>query len=282
MFQALSDLTAAGVRTRAPKRRLDADYKELSTSREAQQRTRAEQQALREGLVNSLSQLNDLRRKQQDASGQLAVKIDQTRQALRKLDQQSADLAQKIEARLRQQQEAIIAAAMQAVWDQVMLWVQANQVGSIPLSSGHSKQFRFVWPEPTAQISQGFGPTDFWMEPAYGGFPHFHMGIDLVEPDGSMVLAADDGVVALVGNGTTGYGNYVVLAHGGGLLTLYGHLSVAGVKVGQQVVQSQPIGLQGSTGNSTGSHLHFEVRMNSTVLNPEAFLPPAPPSPFKS
>jgi murein DD-endopeptidase MepM/ murein hydrolase activator NlpD len=182
---------------------------------------------------------------------------------------------------LQQQQNEIIAAAMQSVWTQMQLWSQSNNVGQIPMSAGHSTKYRFIWPEPEAQISQGFGPSPFPFEPPYGGYAHFHTGMDLVEPSGSPVYAADDGIVALVGSTTTGYGNYVVIAHSGGLDTLYGHLSVALVKVGQSVTQGQPVGMEGSTGNSTGAHLHFELRINQKPVDPAPYLPPGAPSPFK-
>ena len=92
---------------------------------------------------------------------------------------------------------------------------------------------------------------------------------------GSPVLAADDGVVAVAAQGATGYGNYVVVAHSNGLTTLYGHLAAELVKPGDPVVQGQPIGLEGSTGMSTGAHLHFEVRVNGQPMDPRPFLPAA-------
>jgi Membrane proteins related to metalloendopeptidases len=183
---------------------------------------------------------------------------------------------------LQQQQDAIIAAAMQSVWTQVQLWSQSNNVGQIPASAGHSTKYRFIWPEPKALISQGFGPSHLALEPPYAGYPHFHTGIDLVEPFGSPVIAADDGVVALVGSSSQGYGRYVVIAHSGGLDTLYGHLSTALVKVGQLVVQGQTIGLEGSTGNSTGPHLHFELRIKQQPIDPTPYLPPGAPSAFNA
>jgi len=171
---------------------------------------------------------------------------------------------------------------MQSVWTQVQLWTQSNNVGQIATSAGHSTKYRFIWPEPHAQISQPFGPSALWYEPAFGGYPHFHTGIDMTEPFGSPVYAADDGIVALVGSSSSGYGNYVVIAHSGGLDTLYGHLSTALVKPGQLVVQGQPIGLEGSSGNSTGPHLHFELRINQTPVNPAPYLPPGQPSDYKA
>jgi murein DD-endopeptidase MepM/ murein hydrolase activator NlpD len=170
---------------------------------------------------------------------------------------------------------------MQAVWTQVQLWSQANHVGQIPPSPGHSIKYRFIWPEPKSVISQPFGPSALKLEPPYGGYPHFHTGIDMVEPFGSPVYAADDGIVALVGTSSNGYGRYVVIAHSGGLDTLYGHLSTTLVKVGQSVDQGQTIGLEGSTGNSTGPHLHFELRINNEPVNPAPYLPPGAPSGFK-
>jgi murein DD-endopeptidase MepM/ murein hydrolase activator NlpD len=171
---------------------------------------------------------------------------------------------------------------MQSVWTQVQLWTQSNNVGQIQTSPGHSTKYRFIWPEPHAQISQGFGPSKLVLEPPYGGYPHFHTGIDLVEPFGSPVFAADDGVVALVGVSSQGYGRYVVIAHSGGLDTLYGHLSASLVKVGQVVVQGQTIGLEGSTGNSTGPHLHFELRIKQQPIDPTPYLPPGAPSPYNA
>jgi len=72
-----------------------------------------------------------------------------------------------------------------------------------------------------------------------------------------------------------------VIAHAGGLDTLYGHLSAALVKPGQTIGQGQTIGLEGSTGNSTGPHLHFELRINQKPVDPSPYLPPGAPSGFK-
>src|SRR5258708_29844430 len=122
----------------------------------------------------------------------LQVKINQTQTELYLLSRQSAQLAQQVTDMLQQQQDAIIAAAMQAVWTQVQLWSQSNNVGQIPTSAGHSTQYRLIWPEPQAHISQPFGPSSFWFEPPYGGYPPFHTGIDMVEPFGSPGYPAAD------------------------------------------------------------------------------------------
>jgi murein DD-endopeptidase MepM/ murein hydrolase activator NlpD len=277
----VADLNVAGTRATELKGTLARDLSDLEVERQREQAARDEQLKQRDTLDGELAQLKDLQAQQESSVAQLQVKIEQTQGELYMLSRQSTQLAQQVTDMLQQQQDAIISAAMQAVWTQVQLWSQSNPVGPIAASAGHSTKYRFIWPEPQAQISQGFGPSTYWFEPAYGQYPHFHTGIDMVEPFGSPVYAADDGVVALVGSSSSGYGNYVVIAHSGGLDTLYGHLSTAVVTVGQVVTQGQPVGLEGSTGNSTGAHLHFELRINQKPIDPTPYLPPGPPSAFK-
>jgi murein DD-endopeptidase MepM/ murein hydrolase activator NlpD len=276
----VADLNVAGGRASELKASLSRDLIEVQIQRQKEQDARAEQVKQRDLLASELAQLQVLQVQQETSLAQLQVKIYQTQSELALLNRQSTELAQQVTDMLQQQQDAIISAAMQAVWTQVQLWSQSNNVGQIPTSAGHSTKYRFIWPEPTAQISQRFGPSTFWFEPAYGAYPHFHTGIDLVAPFGTQVLAADDGVVALVGSSSSGYGNYVVIAHSGGLDTLYGHLATSLVKVGQQVTQGQPVGLEGSTGNSTGAHVHFELRINQKPVDPTPYLPPGAPSAF--
>ena len=277
----IADLNAAGARAAELKSSLARDLTELEAEREKEQAARDEQVKQRDQLTSELAQLRELQAQQEKSVADLQVKIAQTQTELWMLSTQSTQLAQQVADWLQQQQDAIIAAAMQAVWTQVQLWAQSNSVGQIAASPGHSTKYRFIWPEPQASISQPFGPSHLGLEPPYGGFAHFHTGIDLVEPFGSPVYAADDGVVALVGSSTSGYGKYVVIAHSGGLDTLYGHLSTALVSVGQIVSQGQPVGLEGSTGNSTGAHLHFELRINQQPVDPTPYLPPGAPSGFK-
>ncbi|HEV7465098.1 MAG TPA: M23 family metallopeptidase [Candidatus Dormibacteraeota bacterium] len=139
----------------------------------------------------------------------------------------------------------------------------------------------FITPE-VAPVSQGFGPTDLGIEPpiSYQGtfYPHFHTGIDLAAPSGTPLHAAADGVVLIAAASAdatgrlVGYGNYVVVGHAAGFLTLYGHMSDVAVHGGDRVRQGEVIGYEGSTGNSTGPHVHFEIRKDGTLLDPAPFL----------
>jgi murein DD-endopeptidase MepM/ murein hydrolase activator NlpD len=277
----IADLNVAGSRATKVKASLAQDLSDLVAVRQQEQDARDLQVTQRTQLTSELAQLRILHKQQEKSEAELEAKIAQTQGELYVLKNQSARLAQQVTDMLQQQQDAIIAAAMQSVWTQVQLWTQSNNVGQIASSAGHSTKYRFIWPEPQAQISQPFGPSRLVLEPPYGGYPHFHTGIDLVEPFASPVYAADDGVIALVGSSSSGYGRYVVIAHSGGLDTLYGHLSTTLVKVGQLVSQGQTIGLEGSTGNSTGPHLHFELRIKQQPIDPMPYLPPGAPSPYK-
>jgi len=134
---------------------------------------------------------------------------------------------------------------------------------------------QFEWPIPSCGhgcISQGFGCNSYWFEQYEPScpYPHrIHTGIDIAAPWGSPIVAADTGVVYLY-PGTYGYGNYIVMIHGNGYSTLYGHLSSfqPGLQSGQIVARGDLIALEGSTGNSTGPHLHFEIRVNNQWKDP--------------
>lgn len=100
-----------------------------------------------------------------------------------------------------------------------------------------------------------------------------HTGIDIGSPHGSNIVAAAAGEVIVAGYNAGGYGNYVVISHGSGVSTLYAHASRLCVSVGQTVAQGEVIAKVGSTGMSTGPHLHFEVLINGAHTNPQQYLP---------
>ena len=275
VLAATADLAVAGRHADNMRRHLAADQTALETARRQTQAAHDEEGTRQQQLESDVQKLDELRRAQEEKSGQLAAKMAQVRTEIAALDKQSKDLAQRIAERLQAEQEGIIGTAMQQAWQQALLWISANP-GRPGISAGHSTRYRFIWPEPQAQLTQGFGPTDVTLEPPYGGYPHFHTGLDIAAPQGTQVLACDDGAVAAVGDGDTGYGRYVILAHRDGLLTLYGHLAQPLVKLGDTVIQGQPIGLEGSTGYSTGPHVHFELRIDTKPQDPAPLLPPGP------
>ncbi len=134
---------------------------------------------------------------------------------------------------------------------------------SMPARSSTAKVdgVAFMWPL-DGPITSYFGPRD-------GGF---HPGIDIDGETGDPVLAAATGRVAYAGT-INGYGNAVIIDHGHGLATLYGHLSRIDASVGQRAAMGAVVGAVGCTGNCTGSHLHFEVRVNGVPVDPLPYLP---------
>jgi murein DD-endopeptidase MepM/ murein hydrolase activator NlpD len=105
----------------------------------------------------------------------------------------------------------------------------------------------------------------------FNGQAAFHAGIDFPGTYGQQIIAAASGKVSFVGQ-RPGYGNVVEIDHGNGIMTRYAHLSRFGARVGEDVKRGQAIALMGSTGRSTGTHLHFEVRVHGDAVNPRRFL----------
>jgi murein DD-endopeptidase MepM/ murein hydrolase activator NlpD len=199
-------------------------------------------------------------------------------------DSQSAALVAQIVAAQIARQDQLIQAANDAAWGAARSWMASNKL-IYPNSANHSTKYAFIWPSSKGTVSQWFGPSDLSFEPPGFGAPHFHAGIDDAAESGTPLLAADDGIVvaaqdSMLNGHLIGYGRHVIIAHHNGLMTLYGHMEGYLVKVGDKVVQGQTIGLMGSTGNSTGPHVHFEVRLNNTPVDPKPYLPPGGPSDY--
>ena len=143
---------------------------------------------------------------------------------------------------------------------------QAASAGSVPVANaaGPVGSYGLQWP------LGGPVTREFGYQP--GGF---HPGIDIAPPYGSPIYAAGDGVVIYAG-WESGYGNYTCIDHGRNISSCYGHQSEIDVSVGQTVHRGQFIGREGSTGNSTGPHVHFEIRVGGQVNNPRDFIPGSP------
>lgn len=128
-----------------------------------------------------------------------------------------------------------------------------------------TKQEEYTWPVPfTKNITSGFGPR----------WGTFHYGIDISSAgvDGTDIVAAKAGTVKVAKIGSTGYGNYIIISHDDGTETLYGHCKSLCTSVGKRVNQGEKIACVGSTGQSTGPHLHFEIRINGKKVNPTQYV----------
>ena len=145
----------------------------------------------------------------------------------------------------------------------------SNDAGEDTPSGGQSYGTGSLrWPVPSCtSISSGFGSR----------WGTTHKGIDIPASYGSAIVAADSGTViqagyGISGSGYGGYGNVVAIDHGNGIITLYAHMSSVATSVGATVAKGQTIGYVGSTGNSTGNHCHFEVRVNGTAVDPLGYV----------
>jgi len=176
-------------------------------------------------------------------------------------------------AAARQQKTATLAQVQTSrkAWEQQEAQLQADSARLQAFLSGSPSNDdglatgSMMWPV-NGPITSPFG----WRTSPFGG-SEFHAGIDIGVPYGTPIHAADGGRVVWA-QWMGGYGNAVVIDHGGGLSTLYGHQSSLNVSVGQGVTRGQVIGYVGSTGMSTGPHLHFEVRLNGKPVDPLGYL----------
>ena len=216
----------------------------------------------------------DGRLRAQRAEQAVLLKQQQDEQALleqtRRARQEALAYYGQLEAQFERQRQEL--EAEKARIDALVGRLQAQFGGQASGLGGGSG--RFSWPERGA-ITQGFGCTDFLAEPYDPSCPshHFHTGIDIGCSFGTPIAAADAGVVSYVNYGWGGgYGNFVLITHGGGFATLYAHPSSIAVTTGEGVRRGQVIGAEGSTGLSTGPHLHFEVRLNGAYQNPLSYL----------
>jgi murein DD-endopeptidase MepM/ murein hydrolase activator NlpD len=222
----------------------------------------AKQVALVGAQHGAQTQLSQAQQQQATAEQQIAKAEQDQQAATRVIQQLQAAAAQAAAAEQAREQAAQRAANQQSAGQQIVV--------PAPLTSG----LRFIWPL-QGPITQAFGPTSWTMEPPGHGYAHFHTGLDIAAAYGAPVRAAAAGVVIHTGwfsGGNWGYGNCIIIVHNGIYSTLYGHLSGYAVGQNQYVQQGQVIGYEGSTGNSSGPHLHFEVRVNGNAVNPSAYL----------
>jgi murein DD-endopeptidase MepM/ murein hydrolase activator NlpD len=269
-----ADLVVSGQRAHALQARLEADLAKLNADRAARQVDLDRESATVDALNLAVSELDAQLSVQDDISNQLLDLTGQMQDAIAQLQDSSPADAEALVALLEDEQKNLAQAEAQQAWGQAAAGSGSLQVRGLLPAGAAPARLRLAWPMPGAPISQPFGPSSLLLEPPLGPYPHFHTGVDLADPFGTPVGAAADGIVVGAATGRVGYGNYVIVVHGHGVETLYGHLDALAVAIGDKVSQGQVIGFEGSTGFSTGPHLHFEVRVDGQFVDPLVYLLP--------
>ena len=223
--------------------------------------------AIREEIIALRTQLETSRAEEQAARDQQAAKQAEQQakvaEAQKLLDQINADVAE-VNRQLDAESEAAAEIQAEIAQKQKQLEEQRRQ-NNITIDSETS----YLWPLPGYyRLSSLFG---YRIHPITGK-AHSHTGIDIPAPGNTPILACKSGQVVTSAYHYS-YGNYVVIDHGNGNSTLYAHMSSRAVSEGDMVTQGQTIGYVGTTGSSTGNHLHLEVRDNYTRVDPESKFP---------
>lgn len=215
---------------------------------------RAQMEADERYIQDRIAELETQLSQQESKKNELAANIQAANSSLTELD-------------AKQEAEEQAYAAKLAEYNAARAQAEAEMGQS---SGGEFVGGSFGWPVPGFyNISSPYGWRTLY------GKPDFHTGIDIAKSGqifGATVVSSLPGTVQTVRYGSTGYGYYVIVDHGGGYKTLYGHLSAIYVTPGQAVAQGTPVGAVGSTGNSTGPHLHFEIRAAGQKVDPMQYL----------
>lgn len=219
--------------------------------------------ALQEKVANDRTVLEGAQAEQEEAKAQQMAAQDELKAQEDEVDKLIAEISAQED--LLEEMEEELNKAAKALDAQIKAKEReyAAQVANVPSESG------YLWPLPGGYntISSLAGGR---IHPVTGK-PGNHAGIDIPAPSGTNIYAAKSGVVIHAAKGTGSswsYGNYVIVSHSDGTSTLYAHMSRIGCKEGQTVKQGDVVGYVGTTGRSTGNHLHFEVRSGSTRKDP--------------
>ncbi len=224
-------------------------YDEYVAARENSERIQAEYESM----------LTDLDAKQaelEDEQAALKEQITHAQQLIVELEAQIETDREAYEAELAREAE------LESQIQDMIAELERQEAANSITSTG-----TYIWPLPGYSPGSAYG----WRIHPIWGDMRFHAGEDIGAPSGTPILAADSGVATVIPNNGNGYGNYIMINHGGGRVTLYAHMSAFAVSNGATVTQGQVIGYVGSTGNSTGPHLHFEVRVNGATTDPKSY-----------
>ena len=193
-----------------------------------------------------------------------AVKVEEAAQVLKNLESDVAEYERLLEE--QGAEEARVNDEIAQREAELEELIRQNQI-QFTVSNG------WLYPLPTScmTLTSAFG---YRIHPITGR-PHSHTGTDIAAPYGTPIKAVKSGVVTISEYGSS-YGNYVVISHGDGTTSLYAHMSSRAASAGDVVSQGDVIGYVGSTGNSTGNHLHLEIRVNGSRVDPEQYWPDLP------
>lgn len=234
---------------------LEADRKQQKEYKESLEVEKEGLEADRADLQAMLAKIENDSEYAQKVSDQLADEQDEISNEIAELSRKEAEAA----ARKRAAASSSSSSSRGS----------SSSSSSSNYSSGGSGSL--IWPCPTyTYISSEFGGR---VSPITGKWQGGHKGMDIASGKGNPVIAAASGTV-VKSYLSSSYGNYIVISHGGGLMTAYAHMTRRLVSVGDTVAAGQQIGTVGSTGNSTGNHLHFEVYENGTAVNPRNYVSP--------
>lgn len=211
----------------------------------------AELEAMQNSLIAKQGELNELMASKEEEIQKLSDDLGATRDRLEQLKKAAEEAARK----QKEQEE-------QAKRAQANANISSGAGASVVTGNG-----TFAHPCPGARVSSEFG----WRDEPIAGTGNTHKGLDLAAPTGTPIYAAAAGTVSIARYSNSA-GNWVVINHGNGLQTYYMHASALYVAEGQSVSKGQNIAAVGSTGQSTGPHLHFQVMVNGTPVNPRNYL----------
>lgn len=245
---------------------MDADkrlFEEYKTARENTEKVKAEH----EGTLQQLGEKQEtLEAEKAELEAQIAAAVEVINQLENDIEAAKAEYAK----------AAAAEAAAQASINAIIAQMQAEEEAARQEAAENNQQYTgtgstatgtYIWPCPSSTyVTSAFGMRE---HPLFGD-ERPHSGIDIAGSAGSEVLAADSGTVA-VATYSSSYGNYVTIYHSNGDYTLYAHMSSLAVTAGQNVTQGDVIGYVGSTGWATGPHLHFEIRVNGSTVDPLSY-----------
>lgn len=224
-------------------------YEQYTAAREQSEQIQAEYETM-------LTELDSRQGELETEKAVLEVQIDEATQMI-------VDLEAQLETdRAAYEEQLAKEAALEADIQEMIAELERQEAANSIVSTG-----TYIWPLPGYSPGSAYG----WRIHPIWGDRRFHAGEDIGAPSGTPILAADSGLVTVIPDNGNGYGNYIMINHGGGRVTLYAHMSGFAVSNGATVTQGQTIGYVGSTGNSTGPHLHFEVRVNGATTDPKSY-----------